>query len=181
MHVVLIARIKDDFKVDGANIQKVGESMDAEKSTPYIADIVIKLERQGSDAGPTRVGRVKKDRSGLFDGKILKEPSFHTFAPLLERLEKITETVDVEDEEEASEKDVAHHESSEEKKKATSIRRRIEKNRKAFKDLDSLEAYDTVLARNEALPLSDQDSSKLQLVLDALADEYQSIKAEKGS
>jgi len=153
--------------------------MDAEKSTPYHADIVIRLERRGSEQAPTRIARIRKDRSGLFEGKVIENPSYHTFQPLLERLSAIKDTIGIEDEEEASEKDKAHMENADERKSANALIRRIEKSKKSFKDIDAMGSFDTVLARNEAIPLKQQTSNKLQLVLEELSNEYQSVKTAR--
>lgn len=78
-HVVVVGRIKDINEKKGNDIVKVGERVDAEKSTEYVFDIVIKLIMQGGK----RVGIVEKDRSGKLQGQQIENPSFASFSEVL--------------------------------------------------------------------------------------------------
>jgi hypothetical protein len=81
MHVILIGRLKDEYKVRGGEIIKVGVKMEAEKSTPYAPDICFRLEMEDGK----RVAIFEKDRTGHFDrGTRINEPSYETFRPLME-------------------------------------------------------------------------------------------------
>jgi len=79
-HVVVCGRIKDVNETRGTEVVKVGERVDAEKSTEYLFDIIIKLEigRDGK-----RIGIVEKDRSGKLQGKRIPDPSFATFSEIV--------------------------------------------------------------------------------------------------
>ena len=82
-HVVMVGRIKDVNETRGQNVVKVGEKVDAEKSTEYMFDVVIKLTSNGS-----RIGLVEKDRSGKLQGQKIENPTFAMFADIL----KVTST-----------------------------------------------------------------------------------------
>ncbi|MEW5803071.1 MAG: ATP-binding protein [bacterium] len=81
MHVIMIGRLKDEYKVRGGEIVKIGVKMEAEKSTPYAPDICFRLEMEETK----RVAVFEKDRTGHFDrGTRIDNPSFETFRPLIE-------------------------------------------------------------------------------------------------
>jgi len=79
-HVVVNGRIKNISETKGNEIVKVGERVDAEKTTEYMFDIIIKLIEQGGK----RIGIVEKDRSGRLQGQRLENPTFDNFAAIVD-------------------------------------------------------------------------------------------------
>jgi len=79
VHVVVCGRIKDVNESRGTEVVKVGERVDAEKSTEYLFDIIIKLVIENGK----RIGIVEKDRSGKLQGKRIPDPSFASFDEIL--------------------------------------------------------------------------------------------------
>jgi hypothetical protein len=85
MHVILTGRLKDEYKVRGGEIIKVGVKMEAEKSTPYAPDICFRLEMEDGK----RLAVFEKDRTGHFDrGTRIVNPSYETFRPLMEEADQ---------------------------------------------------------------------------------------------
>jgi len=80
-HVVVCGRIKDINESRGTEVVKVGERVDAEKSTEYLFDVIIKIEI-GKDG--QRVGIVEKDRSGKLQGKRIVNPSFSSLSEIIQ-------------------------------------------------------------------------------------------------
>jgi hypothetical protein len=76
IHVVVTARLKEDYVKSGNDLTLAGVKPDAEKNTPYIFDIILRLENNGS-----RYAVVEKDRSGQLPGKI-ENASFNNLAPI---------------------------------------------------------------------------------------------------
>lgn len=79
-HVVVVGRIKDVNETRGNEVVKVGEKPDAEKSTEYLFDVVIKLTVENGK----RIGIVEKDRSGQLQGKRIQDPTFAVFSTILD-------------------------------------------------------------------------------------------------
>lgn len=72
-HVVVTARQKDVTERKGSELVKVGVGPEAEKSTPYAFDVVLRMTFDGGK----RVAIVEKDRTGLLDtGSTIPDPSF---------------------------------------------------------------------------------------------------------
>ena len=101
-HVVVIGRIKDVNKTKGNEIVKVGERVDAEKSTEYMFDIICKLVMENGK----RIGIIEKDRSGQLQGQRLEDPAFEDFAKIVELSLAGTETTEQPDQTEAAESTV---------------------------------------------------------------------------
>lgn len=82
-HVIVIAREKEDLQVDPrtGESSKRGVKPDAEKSTPYYFDVVIRT----TTSGESRIFTVEKDRTGTLPlGSRHTDPTFDTlFTPLL--------------------------------------------------------------------------------------------------
>ena len=99
-HVVVCGRIKDVNQKKGNEVVKVGERVDAEKSTEYLFDIVIKLVMENGK----RFGIIEKDRSGKLQGKRIENPSFADFAAVLAVVTSGKETAIAQDEAQVAEK-----------------------------------------------------------------------------
>lgn len=86
MHIVVIGRLTDARNPDG---QIVGERMEAEKSTEYAFDVIMKITHLGEGK---RVGIIDKDRSGLFPvGAKVDNPSWEIpFSRILAQLENVS-------------------------------------------------------------------------------------------
>jgi hypothetical protein len=102
MNVVLCGRLASEYEMKNGELLKVGVKMEAEKTVPYVLDLLIRLEIQNGK----RVGVVEKDRSGMFDGQTIEAPSFATFKPILDRMNG-TEPVVYEDDDEVTRKDAS--------------------------------------------------------------------------
>jgi hypothetical protein len=100
VNVVLCGRLASEYEMKNGELIKTGMKMEAEKSTPYAPDLLVRLEVQRGK----RVGIVEKDRSGMFDGQTIESPSFETFKPILDRMNG-TELVVFEDDDEVTRKD----------------------------------------------------------------------------
>lgn len=77
VHIVATAREKTDYSDEGGNLQVVGVKPDAEKSTEYLFDIVVRLEHTRGK----RWGVIEKDRSGTLGGRV-DNISFSDLAPI---------------------------------------------------------------------------------------------------
>jgi hypothetical protein len=99
-HVVVAGRIKDINEQRGNEVTKVGERVDAEKSTEYLFDIIVKLQ---VDKDGKRWGIIEKDRSGKLQGKRIQDPSFATFADILKTMQAGKTTVKAQDPTQAAE------------------------------------------------------------------------------
>ena len=102
MNVVLCGRLASEYEMRQGELVKTGVRMEAEKSTPYAPDLLVRLEIQNGK----RVGIVEKDRSGVFDNQVIEAPSFETFKPILDRMNG-TEPVVFEDDDEVTRKDAS--------------------------------------------------------------------------
>lgn len=80
-HVIICGRQKNVFETIDGEMVKTGVSMRAEGETEYEPHVCIRMECKRGD--PTVYANVEKDRSGVLAGKVLPNPSFSTFAPLL--------------------------------------------------------------------------------------------------
>lgn len=89
IHVIAVARQKDEMEKRGSEMVKVGVKFDAEKQTDYWFDTVLRLGRiKDGEPGPDGVARaaiVEKDRAGGNPvGAVLANPTFGSiFASLL--------------------------------------------------------------------------------------------------
>ena len=100
-HVVVCGRIKDVNERRGNEVVKVGERVDAEKSTEYLFDIIVKLEVQRDGK---RIGIIEKDRSGILQGKRIENPSFESFAEIITTTTKNKSTAKAQDQTAVAEK-----------------------------------------------------------------------------
>jgi hypothetical protein len=71
MHVLVTARERDETVKQGREFVKIGVKPDAEKSTPYYFDTIVRLTMEGNK----RVAIVEKDRTGTLGAKV-NGPSF---------------------------------------------------------------------------------------------------------
>lgn len=82
LHVVCIARQKDETEKRGSEMVKVGVKFDAEKNTDYWFDVVLRMgkAREGDESsdGAIRAVIVEKDRTpaALTLGAVITDPSF---------------------------------------------------------------------------------------------------------
>lgn len=100
-HVLILGRQKSEFEKQGDELVKVGVTMRAEGETPYEPHICIRMEQKRGEKDVFAV--VEKDRTGLLSGKVIPNPSFATFQPLLALLG--TEQAQSEDPDEVAAKD----------------------------------------------------------------------------
>lgn len=102
-HVVVTARQKDLTERKGSEMVKVGVGPEAEKSTPYAFDVVLRL----AFADGKRTAYVEKDRTGLLAaGATIPDPTWDgLFAKLVAGAGKATATRAVADDDSASAKD----------------------------------------------------------------------------
>lgn len=83
-HVLILGRQKNIFETDeGGEMRKVGVGMRAEGETEYEPHICLRMETKKGDKDGTVYAYVEKDRTGILSGKIIPNPSFQTFMPLL--------------------------------------------------------------------------------------------------
>lgn len=84
-HVLILGRQKNIFESDGDETKKVGVGMRAEGETEYEPHLCFRMESRKGAAGQRAevYAIVEKDRTGVLAGKVLPNPSFSTFAPLL--------------------------------------------------------------------------------------------------
>lgn len=81
MHVVVIARAKDEYEGEGDNRRRAGTTPDAEKNLSYLFDVVISLEKN-------RKGRkaiVEKDRSNSLPD-VIDSPTPDAFVSIFARV-----------------------------------------------------------------------------------------------
>lgn len=100
-HVVVCGRVKDVNETRGTEVVKTGERVDAEKSTEYLFDIIVKLE-VGKDG--KRTGIVEKDRSGKLQGKRILDPSFSSFSDIITAVSANKTTITTQDQNAVAEK-----------------------------------------------------------------------------
>jgi hypothetical protein len=74
-HVVVVSRLKDQYETQGSDLVRVGVKPDSEKSTPYLFDVVLRLE----NGKKGRIAVVEKDRSGTL-GTTVENPDFAALA-----------------------------------------------------------------------------------------------------
>ncbi|MFH1634611.1 MAG: ATP-binding protein, partial [Chloroflexota bacterium] len=102
MHVIMVGRMKDEYDGNGNEMVKKGVKMDAEKSTPYLPDIVFRLE---VDKGK-RVAIFEKDRSDHFPvGSRHEGLSYESFRPLVDQANKGQHQATHQGEDDAARKD----------------------------------------------------------------------------
>lgn len=77
IHVVVTSRLKEAYEQSGSDLVRAGVKPDSEKSTPYLFDIVLRLENNGKG----RRALVEKDRSGTL-GSEVKSISFANLAAI---------------------------------------------------------------------------------------------------
>lgn len=77
LHVIVIARAKDEYQGTDDNKRKVGENPDAEKSIEYLFDVVLNIRVNGEN----RFADVSKDRSNSL-GKRVTDLSPDSFKAL---------------------------------------------------------------------------------------------------
>jgi hypothetical protein len=77
MHVVVTARERDETIKQGREFVKVGVKPDAEKSTPYYFDTIVKLTMKGAK----RTAVIEKDRTGTLPAEV----SGASFAKLFDK------------------------------------------------------------------------------------------------
>lgn len=84
-HVLILGRQKNIFESDGDETKKVGVGMRAEGETEYEPHLCFRMESKKGAVGQRAevYAIVEKDRTGVLAGKVLPNPSFSTFAPLL--------------------------------------------------------------------------------------------------
>lgn len=88
MHIVIVGRMKDEYEINdrSGEMTKKGVKLDAEKSTPYLPDIVFRFE---IDNKGNRIAVFEKDRSGHFQvGSKHENLSYESFRPLIEQISK---------------------------------------------------------------------------------------------
>lgn len=178
MHVVIIGRLSDDYKVHpGGRVEKVGESIDAEKSTDYNVDFIVRLGRQGSK----RLGMFRKDRSQLFEGKTVENVSFETFLPALERIERAKNKYNVggnvSTPDEAAEKGVEILQEKEKEAKKKSLTARVESAKGAFVSIGKEENYEQII--KDLGDLNDMTIEQLTSALESIKGQYSLLKAQE--
>jgi hypothetical protein len=99
-HVVVVGRIKDVNETRNNQVFKVGERVDAEKSTEYLFDIIIKIKNENGK----RYGMVEKDRSGRLQGQRIENPSFDSLGVILNVVSSGTEKAESQNPTDAAEK-----------------------------------------------------------------------------
>lgn len=100
-HVLILGRQKNVFETQGTDLVKVGVGMRAEGETEYEPHICVRMETKRGDSNVFAV--FEKDRTGVLAGKVIPNPSFATFEPLLSLLG--TEQAQSEDPDEVASKD----------------------------------------------------------------------------
>jgi hypothetical protein len=80
-HVFILGRQKNEFEKQGDELVKVGVAMRAEGETAYEPHICIRMEAKRGERDV--FANVEKDRTGILSGKVIPNPSFLTFQPLL--------------------------------------------------------------------------------------------------
>lgn len=101
MHVIVTARERDETETRGREMVKIGTKPDAEKSTPYYFDTVIRLTADGN----ARKAVVSKDRTGTIPTEV-SAPSFaKLFGKAIKAGKEATGERTVADDSEAAERD----------------------------------------------------------------------------
>jgi hypothetical protein len=178
MHVVLIGRMKDDYDVSGGNVEKTGTGFDAEKNTPHAVDIMLFLERKGRK----RYAVVDKDRSGLFDGTVIENPSFDSFKPIMDRLVMVKEGKDpndIQSEEDAAKADATARVREEKRQKVAAKIERIKRAGETLEELGIQSEYEKVLNDNGAADLENTSEPVLNLVFERLRVIYEEAYEKK--
>lgn len=103
MHGIIDGRQKNIFSDENGEMRKEGVTMRAEAETPYETHLCIRMETKKGDKDSTVYAYVEKDRTGILSGKIIPNPSFQTFAPILPLLG--AEQAQTEDPEEVAARD----------------------------------------------------------------------------
>lgn len=85
MHVIICGRQKNIFDTnDQGEMTKAGVGMRAEGETEYEPHVCIRMEVKRGD--PTVYAVFEKDRTGILANRTIPNPSFATFAPMLDLL-----------------------------------------------------------------------------------------------
>jgi hypothetical protein len=100
-HVFILGRQKSIFETQGDEFVKVGVGMRAEGETEYEPHICVRMETK--KGAPDVFAAIEKDRTGVLSGKVIPNPSFATFEPLLSLLG--SEQAQSEDPDEVASKD----------------------------------------------------------------------------
>ena len=77
VHVVVTSRLKESYEQSGSDLVRAGVKPDSEKSTPYLFDIVLRMEK----AGRAYRAVVEKDRSNTL-GSMVENVSYANLAPI---------------------------------------------------------------------------------------------------
>ncbi len=83
-HVVVTARLKDEFSQSGNELVKVGQKPDSEKNTQYLFDIVLRLVRTVSGDNAQYRAVIEKDRSSTLPAA-MDDASYTSLAHIAER------------------------------------------------------------------------------------------------
>ncbi|MBU2177739.1 MAG: ATP-binding protein [Gammaproteobacteria bacterium] len=105
MHVILLARIDDEYVVEGGTPRLTGrKKLDAEKKTKFFGTLHLHLD---VDEEGVRTGAIIRDKWGIFQhGQQLDAPNFWTFESLLSRAPSEEDKApELEDDEEVAERD----------------------------------------------------------------------------
>lgn len=81
MHVIVIARAKDEYEGEGDNRRRAGTTPDAEKNLSYLFDVIVSLEKGRKG----RKALVEKDRSNTLPDAI-DSPTPDAFATIFARV-----------------------------------------------------------------------------------------------
>lgn len=87
IHVMIVARSSDEFKVSGEEITKVGEKAASEKDTPYEVAVLIKMEFLKEKKAWYAL--VEKDKWTTLAGEVFKNPTYSDFEPIFNKIEKV--------------------------------------------------------------------------------------------
>jgi len=83
-HVFILGRQKSLFETDNnGEMKKMGVTMRAEGETPYEPHLCIRMDIVRGDKSGKVYAYVEKDRTGILSLKIIPNPSFSTFTPIL--------------------------------------------------------------------------------------------------
>ncbi len=112
MHVFILSRLSVEFSVTpkGEPV-KTGETMEAEKNTPYEPAILVKMERNPQNKREW-LALVEKDRWRTLEGEVFTNPDVSMFKPILAKLGNVQGVL--------PEPEVSDEESVEEEPKANS-------------------------------------------------------------
>jgi hypothetical protein len=108
-NVIITAREKDIVEQRGTEMITIGKKGDTEKSTPYMADVTVRMTViKGKDGTMRRVGIIEKDRTGFFKlGQEIENLNFSHFAPALGKQSNSAPLASQRTEEEAAKSAVA--------------------------------------------------------------------------